>query len=223
MENQVGNVREWLFTPQPRLADFTELNAWLARRCVELAGRRHPVETECTVADCFAEEQPLLRPITAAYIGYVERTLRVSSTCLIRLDRNRYSVPALDNLHFFVTDLTRLERRVFPLRQGDTDLLGLDDRFFRRWDVTRIPLAGRVFDLATELQAAYPLKTPDALHLAGAISAGCDEFLTNDQRLAGTSRRVRTATGIGMKSTPVTHNTRQFSRIDGLQFTDWEF
>jgi hypothetical protein len=35
-----------------------------------------------------------LRPITAAFDGYVEHMLRVSSTCLVTLDRNRYSVPA---------------------------------------------------------------------------------------------------------------------------------
>ncbi len=94
VENQVGNVREWLFTPRLRFADFTELNAWLAIRCHELAGRRHPVERNRTIAECFAEEQPLLRPVTAAFDGYVEQTLRVSSTCLVRVDRNRYSVPA---------------------------------------------------------------------------------------------------------------------------------
>ncbi len=93
VENQVGNVREWLFTPRLRFADFAELNAWLASRCRELAGRRHPTEAR-TVAECFAEERPLLRPVTAAFDGYVEHTLRVSSTCLIRMDRNRYSVPA---------------------------------------------------------------------------------------------------------------------------------
>ena len=94
VENQVGNLREWLFTPRPRVADFAELNAWLAQRCHELAGRRHPTETARTVADCFDEEQPLLRPVTAAFDGYIEHTLRVSSTCLVRVDRNRYSVPA---------------------------------------------------------------------------------------------------------------------------------
>jgi transposase len=94
VENQVGNVREWLFTPRPRFADLAQLNAWLETRCRELAGRPHPTETARTVADCFAEEQPLLRPVTAAFDGYVEHTLRVSSTCLVQADRNRYSVPA---------------------------------------------------------------------------------------------------------------------------------
>ena len=94
VENQVGNVREWLFTPLARFASFVELNAWLVTRCRELAQRNHPTQSERTIADCFAEEQPLLRPITARFDGYVEQMMRVSSTCLVRVDRNRYSVPA---------------------------------------------------------------------------------------------------------------------------------
>jgi hypothetical protein len=39
-------------------------------------------------------EQPLLRPITAPSDGYIEHLLRVSSTCLVRFDRNQYSAPA---------------------------------------------------------------------------------------------------------------------------------
>jgi hypothetical protein len=49
---------------------------------------------ERTVAACFAEEQPLLQPVTAVFDGYVETMQRVSSTCLVRVDLNRYSVPA---------------------------------------------------------------------------------------------------------------------------------
>jgi transposase len=94
VENQVGNVREWLFTPTPKFQDFDELNAWLAQRCQELAGRKHPQQTDKTIAECFAEEQSLLMPIKATFDGYVEKLLRVSSTCLIKMDRNCYSVPA---------------------------------------------------------------------------------------------------------------------------------
>ncbi len=32
--------------------------------------------------------------VTASFDGYVEHMLRASSTCLVLLDRNRYSVPA---------------------------------------------------------------------------------------------------------------------------------
>jgi len=94
VENQAGNVREWLFTPTPKFQDFAALNAWLATRCLELAERRHPQQTTRSIAECFAEEQPRLNAVRAAFDGYVEKTLRASSTCLILVDHNRYSVPA---------------------------------------------------------------------------------------------------------------------------------
>ena len=94
VENQVGNIREWLFTPRPRFADLEALNQWLAQRCQELSGRQHPTQADRTIAGCFADEQPILRPVVAMFEGYVEHTLRVSSTCLVRIDRNRYSVPS---------------------------------------------------------------------------------------------------------------------------------
>ena len=94
VENQVGNIREWLFTPLARFASFEALNAWLAVRCRELAARKHPVTPERSIADCFAQEQLSLRTIRAAFDGYVEHMVRVSSTCLVTLDRNLYGVPA---------------------------------------------------------------------------------------------------------------------------------
>jgi transposase len=94
VENQVGNISEWLFTPTPKFSDFDELNAWLAQRCRELALRPHPDQSSRTTADLFAEEQPLLMPIKAVFDGYVETMRRVTSLCLINIHRNRYSVPA---------------------------------------------------------------------------------------------------------------------------------
>jgi hypothetical protein len=66
----------------------------LATRCQELAQRKHPVTKERSIAAVFAEEQTVLRTIIASFDGYVEHMARVSSTCLVALDRNRYSVPA---------------------------------------------------------------------------------------------------------------------------------
>lgn len=93
VENQVGNVREWLFTPTLRCADFNALNAWLAQRCRELASRRHPQQPG-SIAEAMQDELPTLNPVSMPFDSYVEQSLRVSSTCLITLDRNRYSVPA---------------------------------------------------------------------------------------------------------------------------------
>jgi len=94
VENKVGNIREWLFTPLARFASFEALNAWLVMRCRELAARKHPVTPERSIEACFIQEQLALRPMTAPFNGYVKHMLRVSSTCLVVLDRDRYSVPA---------------------------------------------------------------------------------------------------------------------------------
>jgi transposase len=94
VENQVGNIREWLFTPLARFTSLIELNTWLSTRCQELAQRKHPTQRSRTIAECFADEQPQLRTIAADFDGYIEQMLRVSSTCLVNADRNRYSVPA---------------------------------------------------------------------------------------------------------------------------------
>lgn len=94
VENQVGNIREWLFTPRIKFDSFEALNQWLSTRCEELSQRKHPVQKSQTIAECFAEESGLLRKITTPFLSYIETLLRVSKTCLIRTDRNRYSVPA---------------------------------------------------------------------------------------------------------------------------------
>ncbi|GIK36674.1 MAG: hypothetical protein BroJett011_05070 [Chloroflexota bacterium] len=46
-----------------------------------------------------------------------------------------------------------------------------------------IPVSRQVIDKATELRARYSFKTPDAIHLAAAITDHCDLFLTHDYRL----------------------------------------
>ena len=83
-----------------------------------------------------------------------------------------------------VTDLTRLEYRVGPLKRGDPVALAEYDRFVARPGVRILPLPTTVYDRAAELRARYGYKTPDALHLAAAIVHGCDRFLTNDTRLS---------------------------------------
>jgi predicted nucleic acid-binding protein len=82
------------------------------------------------------------------------------------------------------SDLVRMETRVHPLRHGHTQLLSRFDEFFAANQSHIVPLGRAVFDLATQLRADHSLKTPDALHLAAALQSGCDEFWTNDDRLA---------------------------------------
>jgi uncharacterized protein len=82
-----------------------------------------------------------------------------------------------------ISDLTRLECRVKPLRDGDLALLQDFDDFFAATVIEIVPLSRQVLDRATEIRAKYGFKTPDAIHLAAAMVSGCDLFLTNDHRL----------------------------------------
>lgn len=86
-------------------------------------------------------------------------------------------------MELFASDLTRLECRVKPLHDKDPDLLKDYDGFFAGSLTQIIPLSSEIMDRATEIRATYGFKIPDAIHLAAALVAGCDVFLTNDQRL----------------------------------------
>jgi predicted nucleic acid-binding protein len=83
-----------------------------------------------------------------------------------------------------VSDLCRLECRVKPLRFGDSAALAQYDAFFARPDVRLVPITTATFDRATLIRAAQNYKLADALHLAAAVEARCDRFLTNDTRLS---------------------------------------
>jgi len=94
IENQVGHVRENIFTPRLRCQDLAELNDLLTRRCVQVAqATLHPEQRERTRWEVFeASERALLVPLAAKFEGCAEREVRVSSTSLVHADRNRYSV-----------------------------------------------------------------------------------------------------------------------------------
>jgi len=82
-----------------------------------------------------------------------------------------------------VSDLVRLECRVKPMQTGDKAKLAVYDAFFARPELRIVPLTTAAYDRATAIRAVYGFKTIDAIHLAAAAEAGCDDFLTNDNRL----------------------------------------
>jgi len=94
VENQVGNIREWLFVPRLKLPDMESLNAWLLTRCLEIANKRHhPEQKDLTIMQVFEQDERItLRHIGSLFDGYLQRCCKVSSTCLVTFDRNRYSV-----------------------------------------------------------------------------------------------------------------------------------
>ena len=81
------------------------------------------------------------------------------------------------------SDLTRLECRVKPLRDDQPALLSAFDSYFAKIIYETVPLSRAIMDRATEIRARHGFKPPDAIHLACAVAAKCDLFLTNDKRL----------------------------------------
>lgn len=80
--------------------------------------------------------------------------------------------------------LTLLEVLVVPYRAGNRlladryEALLTRSRGIRFVDLTREQLRA-----AAQLRAVTGVKTPDALQLVAALTAGCTTFLTNDRRL----------------------------------------
>jgi len=100
----------------------------------------------------------------------------------------------LDKLEFVsvTSRLTLLEALVFPLRNGDQ----IGEQNFRAFLTSSShkiiePVSDAVLEKATSLRAQYlGLKTPDAIHLATGILAGCDLFVTGDQSWSKTGVTV---------------------------------
>jgi len=95
VEKNVRDARHRLLHDAPAFADLAALNDWLEQRCQALwAEIGHPEQGNRTVAEVFDDERGALMAVPPPFDGFVEYTKRVSPTCLIVFERNRYSVPA---------------------------------------------------------------------------------------------------------------------------------
>ena len=112
---------------------------------------------------------------SAPIIYVVERVAAYAANVDTRLNQS--------NIVLCTSELTRLECRIKPMRDGDEELLKDYDEYFDNALAEVIPLSREVINQATEIRAEYNFKTPDAIHLAAAVQAKCDMFYTNDLRL----------------------------------------
>jgi len=78
----------------PDFPDLAALNVWLEQHCMELWRQTQHGKLPGTIADVWAAERAALMPLPVAFDGFIELSKRVSPTCLISFERNRYSVPA---------------------------------------------------------------------------------------------------------------------------------
>lgn len=94
IENLVGYARRNFLVPLPQVKDYAELNALLVERC--RAGLARRLRDGKTVAGAWEEERGSLLPLPAhAWPCYLLRPAKVSGTCLVSFDGNRYSAPAI--------------------------------------------------------------------------------------------------------------------------------
>ena len=95
VEKNVLDSRRRIWAGAPSFKSLTDLNQWLKARCLELWYETpHPGDKRRTVGDYWEAEREHLMETPAAFDGFVEFNKRVTSTCLITYDNNRYSVPA---------------------------------------------------------------------------------------------------------------------------------
>ena len=95
VEKNVRDARHRIWQTEPRFDDLAALNRWLETHCQALWQEiAHPEQPDRSVAEIWAEERTALMAMPPPFDGFVEHTKRVSPTCLIGFERNRYSVPA---------------------------------------------------------------------------------------------------------------------------------
>jgi len=111
VEKGVQDARRqiWQDAADERFDTFAALNAWLATRCRAAWEAPHPELAGLTIHDAWMQERAELMPMPTAFDGYVDVPVRVSSTSLVSVSRNRYSVPCAWAGH-------RVSVRLYPER-----------------------------------------------------------------------------------------------------------
>jgi predicted nucleic acid-binding protein len=83
------------------------------------------------------------------------------------------------------SDLVLMETLVGPFKSGDTVLEKAYEQALLGTDLRLLPITQLILREAARLRATTKLKTPDALHAATAMTAGCALFVTNDASFRG--------------------------------------
>lgn len=110
----------------------------------------------------FVEEHP-------AYAEKVDAILRIAEAAGIEI---RSSVISLTEI------------LIKPIQANDQNLLSAYREMLTELEIVQlVPVTAHIAEQAAHLRARYNLRTPDALHLASALSSRCDAFLTNDMNL----------------------------------------
>lgn len=94
VEKNVRDARHRIWQVAPRFPTLDAANDWLEQRCIDLWREIPHGGHPGTIFDVWEREKATLMPLPRPFDGFVEHSKRVSPTCLVHFDRNRYSVPA---------------------------------------------------------------------------------------------------------------------------------
>jgi predicted nucleic acid-binding protein len=116
-----------------------------------------------------------------------------SSIFVYYIEENPRYLPLLDpifdalvesRLKAATSALTLLETLVVPLRSGNEVLARQYERFLTNSEgLLLVQIGPSLLRAAAHVRASTRLKTPDAIQVTSALSAGCSTFLTNDRRI----------------------------------------
>lgn len=124
-----------------------------------------------------------------AIVFTVEGPGHLREAVAVWLDRAEAAVNGV----ILTSRLSRIECLTQSLREKDSAKFEAMDRFFTGGGIEILSLDDGLVDIATDLQRDFSLRTIDALHVATAIRAKADVFLTRDGGIAryATIRTVR--------------------------------
>lgn len=117
---------------------------------------------------------------TALFVYYIEE-----NEAFLPLVASIFEDVAAGRREVVTSSLTLLEVLVVPFRSGNLALAERYETYLSRSRGVRLVDIGRAeLRMAAQLRALHPsVRTPDALQLATALSAGCRSFVTNDRVL----------------------------------------
>jgi predicted nucleic acid-binding protein len=115
---------------------------------------------------------------SAVFIYFIERNpqyLAAVKPLFKAIDEGR--------LEGVTSSLTLLETIVAPLRTGNMVIARQYERVLTQSRLRLVEIDFALIRAAAHVRAATRLKTPDALQVASALSAGCEVLVTNDGRI----------------------------------------
>lgn len=85
---------------------------------------------------------------------------------------------------FAASVITDIEYLPKPMQENKTDLVSAYQKFKQILEIEILEVSQSISNIAVSLRTKYPgIKPLDSIHLASAIYASCDAFLTNDSQL----------------------------------------